>query len=186
MIRRPPRPTRTDTLFPYTTLFRSQTQRQLQFILAVPARRYGELGGTLEAMRFVDGQAEATFAEQRLVVAHDPQRATEQSAKRRARIQALEDFAQTLVRKLDAQDDGTTARGRKASDRGAYSRFQRAVAEAELTRFVHADYQAERFSYHVDVDAIARAECFDGKLVLLTNVSDFSAAQIVQIGRAHV
>src|SRR3546814_7757296 len=27
MIRRPPRSTRTDTLFPYTTLFRSQTQR---------------------------------------------------------------------------------------------------------------------------------------------------------------
>src|SRR3546814_9135076 len=27
MIRRPPRSTRTDTLFPYTTLFRSQTDR---------------------------------------------------------------------------------------------------------------------------------------------------------------
>src|SRR3546814_9592997 len=27
MIRRPPRSTRTDTLFPYTTLFRSQAQR---------------------------------------------------------------------------------------------------------------------------------------------------------------
>src|SRR3546814_3567678 len=29
MIRRPPRSTRTDTLFPYTTLFRSQLHRQL-------------------------------------------------------------------------------------------------------------------------------------------------------------
>src|SRR3546814_7892433 len=28
MIRRPPRSTRTDTLFPYTTLFRSQEQRR--------------------------------------------------------------------------------------------------------------------------------------------------------------
>src|SRR3546814_10438329 len=28
MIRRPPRSTRTDTLFPYTTLFRSQRERQ--------------------------------------------------------------------------------------------------------------------------------------------------------------
>lgn len=157
-----------------------QTQRQWQFILAVPARRYGELGRTLEAMTFTEGLAEATFAEHRLVVAHDPQRAAEQAAKRRSRIQALEDFAQTLVRKLDAQDEGKTERGRKASDRGAYSRFQKAVAEAELTRFVQADYQAERFSYHVDEDAIARAERFDGKLVLLTNVSDFSAAQIVQ------
>src|SRR3546814_13895194 len=32
MIRRPPRPTRTDTLFPYTTLFRSiEQQRRLAF-----------------------------------------------------------------------------------------------------------------------------------------------------------
>src|SRR3546814_1460216 len=33
MIRRPPRSTRTDTLFPYTTLFRSQAQRPLGGIL---------------------------------------------------------------------------------------------------------------------------------------------------------
>src|SRR3546814_8673078 len=35
MIRRPPRSTRTDTLFPYTTLFRSQHQRDL---VAAPAQ----------------------------------------------------------------------------------------------------------------------------------------------------
>src|SRR3546814_4487611 len=32
MIRRPPRSTRTDTLFPYTTLFRSLTQRVMHYI----------------------------------------------------------------------------------------------------------------------------------------------------------
>src|SRR3546814_13490111 len=32
MIRRPPRSTRTDTLFPYTTLFRSQVQRITRII----------------------------------------------------------------------------------------------------------------------------------------------------------
>ena len=155
------------------------TQRQLQFILAVPARRYGELGGTLAALNFEDGLAEGTFAGHRLVVAHDPVRATEQAARRRARIKELEDFAEGLVRKLDAQDEGQSARGRKASDRGAYSRFARALAEAELTRFVRADFQADRFSYHVDEEAIAWAERFDGKLVLLTNVTDFSAAEIL-------
>src|SRR3546814_20319255 len=36
MIRRPPRSTRTDTLFPYTTLFRSRNQ---QFFLAFPRRK---------------------------------------------------------------------------------------------------------------------------------------------------
>lgn len=156
------------------------TQRTLQFILAVPARRYVELGGTLAALSFENGLAEGRFADHRLVVAHDPRRATEQAAKRRARIQELEQFAETLVAKLDAQDEGQTQRGRRASDRGAYSRFQRAVAEAELTRFIKADYQAERFTYQIDEPAITHAETFDGKLVLLTNVDDFSAADIVE------
>lgn len=155
------------------------SQRTLQFILAVPARRYIELGGTLEQLKFVDGLAEGRFANQRLVVAHDPERAASQSQKRRARIAELEAFAERLVGKLDAQDDGQTERGRRATDRGAYSRFAREVAEAELTRFVKADYQAERFVYHVDESAIAQAERFDGKLVLLTNVDDFDARQIV-------
>src|SRR3546814_931917 len=38
MIRRPPRSTRTDTLFPYTTLFRSPIQKQTAF-LATPGRQ---------------------------------------------------------------------------------------------------------------------------------------------------
>ena len=158
------------------------TQRQLQFILAVPARRYRELGGTLDALTFEperESLAEGQFAGHRLVVAHDPVRAAEQSTKRRAKIAELEAFADKVVNKLDAQDAGQTARGRKASDRGAYSRFQTALADAELTRYLHADLTADRFSWAVDEAAIARAECFDGKLVLLTNVLDFSAEQIV-------
>ena len=42
-----------------------------------------------------------------------------------------------------------------------------------------ADYQADRFSFSVDEEAIARAERFDGKLVLVTNVTDLSASEIV-------
>src|SRR3546814_3483497 len=47
MIRRPPRSTRTDTLFPYTTLFRSFQRRLETFGVAVPgfAVGEGELGG---------------------------------------------------------------------------------------------------------------------------------------------
>src|SRR3546814_13391725 len=48
MIRRPPRSTRTDTLFPYTTLFRSQQ-------IGVAADRRGEVG--------VVGEREAEVAE---------------------------------------------------------------------------------------------------------------------------
>src|SRR3546814_6788197 len=40
MIRRPPRSTRTDTLFPYTTLFRSgSADREIRGPLELPARR---------------------------------------------------------------------------------------------------------------------------------------------------
>src|SRR3546814_20334090 len=35
MIRRPPRSTRTDTLFPYTTLFRSQESQAIDILVAV-------------------------------------------------------------------------------------------------------------------------------------------------------
>lgn len=160
----------------------SATQRKLQFILAVPARRYRALGGTLDALTFAHDRAslaEGEFAGHRLVIAHDPLRAAEQSAKRRKKIAEIEAFAEKLVSKLDAQDQGETARGRKASDRGAYSRFQNVVADAELTRYIKADYQADRFSYEVNEHAISDAERFDGKLVLLTNVADFSAEQIV-------
>jgi hypothetical protein len=132
---------------------------------AVPARRYADLGGTLEGLRFEDGLVEGRFAEQ--------------SAKWRARIAELEMFAEKLAGKLDAQDEGLTERGRRATDRGAYSRFQRAVVDAELTRFVQADYRAERFSYSVDEAAIERAKRFDGRLVLLTSIDDFPAAEIV-------
>jgi hypothetical protein len=53
--------------------------RKLQFILAVPARRYAELGETLEGLSYTDGLAEGRFADHRLVVAHDPVRAAEQA-----------------------------------------------------------------------------------------------------------
>src|SRR3546814_15232668 len=52
MIRRPPRSTRTDTLFPYTTLFRSASSRETAAAVGHPergaaliARMEGELAG---------------------------------------------------------------------------------------------------------------------------------------------
>ena len=140
------------------TALSERGDRRLEFILAVPARRYAELVDTFRGLTFSeDGLAEATFASHRLIVAHDPLRAEEQTARRRARIAELEAMAEKMVKKLDAQDEGQTARGRRASDRGAYSRFTRAVAEA----------------------AIAEAELFDGKLALLTNAPDLTAADTV-------
>jgi transposase len=161
------------------TAVAEQSDRKLDFILAVPARRYADLVETFQGLTFQDGLAEASFAGHRLIVAHDPLRAEEQSERRRARIRDLVAMADKMVGKLDAQDAGQTARGRRASDRGAYSRFTRAVAEAELTRFIKADLQADRFSYSLEENAIAEAELFDGKLALLTNAPDLSPAEAV-------
>ena len=154
--------------------------RTLEFILAVPARRYGELVETFRGLAFdAEGLAEASFADHRLIVAHDPLRAAEQGDARRARITELEALAEKMVSRLDAQDAGATAQGRRASDRGAYSRFTRAVGEAEMTRFLKADLTADRFSWSVDEDAVAKAQLFDGTLALITNTTDISPAEAV-------
>src|SRR3546814_11218966 len=52
MIRRPPRSTRTDTLFPYTTLFRSCTPGPCRFRAMEAARAWPRIA---PVMRFVDG-----------------------------------------------------------------------------------------------------------------------------------
>jgi hypothetical protein len=154
--------------------------RTLEFILAVPARRYGELVETFRGLTFdAEGLAEACFAGHRLIVAHDPLRAAEQGDARRACIAELEAMAEKMVGRLDAQDAGATPQGRRASDRGAYSRFIRAVAEAEMTRFLKADLTADRFSWSVDEDAVAKAQIFDGTLALITNTTDISPAAAV-------
>src|SRR3546814_8103149 len=60
MIRRPPRSTRTDTLFPYTTLFRSLDQavgllQQLRGLLRGQPR---QRGGHIEQVTFIQGRKE--------------------------------------------------------------------------------------------------------------------------------
>jgi hypothetical protein len=162
------------------TALAERGSRRLEFILAVPARRYAELVDTFRALAFDEqGLAESSFAGHRLIVAQTPLRADEQTARRRARIAELEAMAEKMVAKLDAQDEGKSARGRRASDRGAYSRFTRAVAEAEMTRFLKADYTADRFSWSVDEAALAEAELFDGRLALITNAPDLTPADAV-------
>ena len=155
--------------------------RKLEFILAVPARRYADLTETFESLAFDEaGLAESTFSGHRLIVAHDPVRAKEQTDRRRARIRELEGLAEKIVAKLGAQGKGKAARGRRATDRGAYSRFTRAIAEAKLSRFIKADLEADGFSWSLDEQAVTRAELFDGKLALLTNTPDLTPAETVK------
>src|SRR3546814_11079371 len=63
MIRRPPRSTRTDTLFPYTTLFRSNAEKEFPGTVALAALRawYAGLGARAAVAQYLgvdraDGQ----------------------------------------------------------------------------------------------------------------------------------
>lgn len=160
--------------------------RPLEFILAVPGRRYAEFVELLQPMAQQAAQAtdeivtEAKWQCHRLVVAHNPVRAAEQTQERLACIHALQQRADQLAGKRNAQDEGKVHRGRKLSDSGAKARFFHEVSEAHLARIVKVDLQSDLFTYQIDEMALARAQLMDGKLMLITNVSDMSAAEVVQ------
>ena len=159
-------------------------QQPLEFIIAVPGRRHGEFVGLLEPMHAQaaalssESIAEAKWEGRRLIVAHDPARAQEQTALRAERIAALQARAEQLAAKLDGQEAGEVHRGRKLSDSGAKARFFHEVAEAHLSKIIKVDLKSDLFTYDIDATALARAQMMDGKLLLVTNVVDMSAAQI--------
>src|SRR3546814_1910609 len=63
MIRRPPRSTRTDTLFPYTTLFRSVAPRHPSQTYRTPLMTTESHTGSAEAGRYQPGPIEARWQE---------------------------------------------------------------------------------------------------------------------------
>ena len=157
----------------------------LEFILAVPGRRYGEFTDILQAFQTKAAAAtsevidEARWQDLRLIVAHNPAQAAEQTARRRERIQELEARAAQLAGKLDGQDAGVRSRGRKLSDGGATARFYHEVSESHLLRIVRVDLKSAQFVYSIDDEALARAELLDGKLLLVTNVADLEPKEVV-------
>jgi transposase len=160
--------------------------RPLEFILAVPGRRYGEFVDLLAPINSeaLSSDKEEFISEQqwqglRLVVAHNKARAAEQTASRDRTIAALEAQAEQWVGKLDAQDQGVRTRGRTLPDGGARARFYHAVAEAHLRRIIRVDLKSELFAYQIDEQALALARTMDGKLLLVTNVKDLSLEDIV-------
>ena len=161
--------------------------RTLEFILAVPGRRYNEFLEELKAFHETecqDAQAEViteqTWQDLRLVVAHDPVTAAEQTGRRNTRIDALIDQANAWADKLDAQDLGENGRGRPLSDRGATARLYHAVAESHLSRILKVDLKSPVLRYHVDAKARRLAELMDGKLLLVTNATNLTAPEVVK------
>ncbi|MHA3902179.1 IS1634 family transposase [Castellaniella sp. WN] len=158
----------------------------LEFILAVPGRRYNEFAELLEPINqaAIESDSPEIVGEQawqglRLVVAHDRYRAAEQTAQRDQKIAALEAQAAQWVGKLDAQDAGVRGKGRKLSDGGARARFYHAVCEAHLARIIRVDLKSELFTYQVNEKALALARAMDGKLLLITNVCDLAPADVI-------
>ena len=158
----------------------------LEFILAVPGRRYAEFVELLEPLQrgFVSATEEVLGETRwnglRLVVAHDPHAAQQAGAERDALIAELEAKAQAWAQKLQAQDAGQTARGRKLSDGGATARLYREVCDAHMARILRVDLGGELFSYDIDEQALAHARLMDGKLLLVTNATDLTPAEVVQ------
>lgn len=160
----------------------------LEYILAVPARRYAELAETVAKLDFTstpedpaegDRVRETCWQGRRLIVAHDPVTAATQTAEREARLAELLAQGQAWADKLDAQDQGARFQGRRLTDQGAALQFHAAIVEARLTPIIRLDLETPFFTYDVDATAKARAELFDGKLVLVTNTPDLKPGEVV-------
>src|SRR3546814_12988736 len=102
MIRRPPRSTRTDTLFPYTTLFRSKVRRsRLHAALAV-ARRFRQGVGVERGLAESRAGPEAGAGQfMRIRLLHHPVRAV----RRAARMQGSAAPREARNREIDGAPD---------------------------------------------------------------------------------
>ena len=164
---------------------RLESGKPLEFVLAVPGRRYSEFADLLRDFQRQCEAAEQEIVDElpwrglRLIVAHHPELARQAQTLRRERIETLETQANTWVGKLDAQDAGVKARGKKLSDSGAKARLYHAVKDARLANIIRVDLKNERFAYEIDHDALALAQLMDGKLLLVTNTPDLSPQGVV-------
>jgi Transposase DDE domain len=161
----------------------------LEFIVAVPARRYGDLADSVRVLQEGLGWTQATDEQvgesrwqgRRLVVAHDPVRAAEQSAERDRRVAAIEQQGEVWVQRL--LGEARTA-GRRLSAKGAAARLHHLVSEARLGHILQVDFEADAFCWALDEAALDRARLFDGKLIVVTNHTDLAPAAIIERYRA--
>jgi len=162
----------------------------LEYILAVPAARYGDFAEDLQKLH--KGQdatqewcAETAWGDSRLVVAHDPVAAKRRTVARDNKMVELLKLGQQCSVKLDEQDESQRAgkknksKGRPMSDSGSKARFYHAVKDAHMAHVIKVDLKADLFSYTIDEDKKRYLELLDGKLLLVTN-TDTAAAEVVQ------
>jgi transposase len=162
----------------------------LEYILAVPAARYGDFADDLKTLHAAQNStqewcSETTWQSNRLVVAHDPVSATRRTTARDKTIAELVKLGQQCSVKLDEQDESQRAgtkkksKGRPMSDSGAKARFYHEVKAAHMAHVIKVDLKEELFSYTIDEDKKRYLELLDGKLLLVTNTKA-TAAEVVQ------
>ncbi len=156
----------------------------VQYILAVPAARYGEFADDLRRLSAEQDSATSWTAQlpwqqQRLVVAHDPEAAARRRHRREDTLAELVALGQRWGGTLDAQHAGHRRRGRPLSDSGATARFYHAVKDANMAHVVKVDLHGELFNYEIDEARKKYLELLDGKLLLVTN-TDAPADEVVQ------
>jgi hypothetical protein len=178
-----------------TELDRAASDVRLEYVLAVPAARYGEFTAELQAFDAANDSTTDWVAEtpwtgahrddptqppstHRLVVAHDPQAAQRRTQARRHQVDELIALGQQWGGRLEAQDQGERRRGRPSSDSGAKARLYHAVKDAHLAHVIKVDLQSELFQFSIDEDRLAYLQRLDGKLILVTN-TDAPAAEVV-------
>ena len=162
----------------------------VQYILAVPAARYGDFADDLKKLHEAQDNkqewcAETQWRSSRLVVAHDPLGATRRTTARDKTIEELVKLGQHCSVKLDEQDESQRSgkkkktKGRPMSDSGTKARFYHAVKDAHMAHVIKVDLKDELFSYSIDEEKKRYLELLDGKLLLVTNTRE-AAAEVVQ------
>jgi hypothetical protein len=180
---------------------------RLEYVLAVPAARYGEFKEELLALDTAHDRSKPWTAEMswkrpneserstpgprktpapppaptayRLVVAHDPVAAARRTQARRDQIKELVTLGEQWGGRLNDQDAGERRRGRPLSDSGAKAQLYHAVKDANLAHLIKVDLKSELFQFSIDEARQQYLELLDGKLLLVTN-TDAPAAEVVQ------
>ncbi|WP_210772043.1 IS1634 family transposase [Metallibacterium scheffleri] len=156
----------------------------VDYIMAVPARRYGEYAGHVQALGFAEDttgiRETRDHAGRRLIVARDAERAQSMREHRAAALAEIETLAAERVGTLEAQERGERTRGRALSDGGVYHQIRSLIEDAGLGRIVKTHIANGLFSYSLDEAAMARAEALDGTLILVTRIDTLDAAAVVE------
>ena len=81
-----------------------------------------------------------------------------------------------MAARLDAAAAGEKIYGPTLTEQEARDRLADAVSGAKFKKFMQTRLAGGRFCWTVDEAAVEKAELFDGKLAVVTNVDDLSAA----------